>query len=139
MVCPAAQPCARPSTKPRTLLTSCAEWKNSSNPGCAAGESSPKPRSHAGPSGSRRLTGDFELPLLVPLQVSPRHLGVVSKQSEPVLRNRLGVEPLAALDGFERKQIKGHDPGQIQVGCRRNQIGDITSGLTGALDQDGLH
>src|SRR2546427_8967050 len=71
---------------------------------------------------------------VIPLQVRPGHIWVVSENGQPLLRHCLCVIALAALDRLQRKEIKPHNPGEIEVRSRWNQVRDVARGFATAFN-----
>ena len=63
----------------------------------------------------------------------------MGKDGEPLLWNRTRIVLFATLDGLEREKVERHHPSDVEMGGGRNQVGNITSGLAAAADNDRLH
>ena len=63
----------------------------------------------------------------------------MGEHSQPSLRDGARVIPLAAGDGFDRIEIEGHHPVQVEMGAGGDQVGDIAGALASALNEHGLH
>src|SRR5437870_841132 len=88
---------------------------------------------------SLRYPSRHHLSCVIPLQVRPGHIWVVSENGQPLLRQCLCVIALAALDRLQRKEIKPHNPSEVEVRRGGNQVRDVTRSFATVFDNYGLH
>src|SRR5579862_3812278 len=130
--------CGRRFTNRSARRKFCRKWKAFLKSDCKSSSRALTRRSQ--PVSRNDLNGcccHSSLPIF--LHISPRNLGIVGEDGEPLLRNCMRIILLAAFDGIKREQIERHHPSQVEMGRGGNQVRDVAGGLVGATNDDRLH